>query len=275
MKNQNKFNCFQEIIFEKSKDEKTGAINYKFKSAASDGSIDADGEEIQPDGVETKDFLSHGFINYNHLLKSSPKALIGEPTKAYVQDNKLMVEGILYGDSKLARDIIETDELLRKSGSTRKIGISIEGIPLKRNSINPKRIEKARLTGAAFTLTPKNRNTWVELVKGEQSEDYIDYEFEKADPNGSISPEFLLDFTDKSKGVRVTMDKTLTIKISKALTTNCPSGRAIIPESMEKKPKNLFEFNKSLVVISEGRKLGLVGDKIFEKTKNKLNNLVV
>lgn len=269
MKTQDKFNCFQEVTFEKAVDEngkETG--NYKFKSVASDSSIDADGEEIEPTGVEVDQFIDYGFINYNHLLKSNPKALIGEPVKAYVKDNKLVVEGILYGKSKLVQDIVETEELLKKSGSKRRIGVSIEGVPLKRNLVNPKRIEKAKLTGAAFTFTPKNKNTWVELIKGEQSEDYIDYEFEKANPNGSNNPEFLVDIVDKDKGVRVTMDKSLTIKIEKCLDT--VSGKAVIPESLEKKPKNLFEFDKSeqeaIITISEGYKMGMVS----EDTKNRI-----
>jgi hypothetical protein len=279
MKTQNKFNCFQPVTFEKSIDKKTGVTNYKFRSVVSDSSKDSDDEEIEPDGVDVKDFVNYGLINYNHLLKSSPKALIGEPTKAFVKNGKLVVEGILYGENKLTQDIIETVEMLEKSGSKRKIGCSIEGVPILRSIVNPKRILKAKLTGCAFTFMPKNKNTWVQLVKGEQSEDFVDYEFEKAEnPNGSTDIEYLVDITDQEKGVRVTMNKELTIKIEKCMTTDSPSGKAIKKESLEPDLKNLSfksqsdEFNAAVVTIAEGYKLGMVDENMKQKVVDIIQN---
>lgn len=282
MKTQNKFNCFIPAIFEKAVDEygkETG--NYKFKALASDETKDSQGETLVPLGFDTDEFLSSGLINWNHKAKDNPKAIIGHPTKAEVtKNNEFLVEGVLYGESKLAKDVIEVAEMLQKSsGGARHLGLSIEGIPLKRDLINPKKILKARITGLAVTHVPINKNTVFQLVKGEQQEDYIEYEFEKADENGSITPEFLVDITDKNKGVRVTMDKDLTIKIEKCMTTSSSSGKAIRKESLEKKPKNLFEFSKSeeeaVITIAEGYKIGLVSEDvkngIVERINKKLN----
>lgn len=270
MKLQDKFNCVLPIKIEKSVDKQTGVKNYKFRAIASDDSEDADQEVLNPNGFQFDSFLSHGFVNYNHNLKNSPKALVGEPSGAFVNDkNQFIVDGILYGNSKIARDIVETADMLEKAGSKRKFKLSIEGTPIQRSTINPRRIEKARITGLAITLQPKNANTLFSLVKGQQSEDFIDYEYgsiEKSDPNGG-DIEYLVDITDKDKGVRVTMDKSLTIKISKALTTDSPSGKAMRKESFEKKPKNLFEFQKAAVTISKGYELGMVPEEMMEKAR--------
>lgn len=267
----NKFNCILPVEFEKSVDKQTGKKNYRFRAIASDDSEDTDKEILNPNGFEFNDFLAHGFVNYNHGLKNSPKALVGEPSVAFVNDkNQFIVDGFLYGNSKVANDIIETAEMLEKSGSTRKFKLSIEGQPLKRSEINPRKIEKARITGLAITLQPKNVNTLFSLLKGEQSDDFVNYEYEpieKSDANGSMSPEYLVDITDKDKGVRVTMDKSLTIKIEKSMTTSSPSGKAMIKESLEKKPKNLFEFQKAVVTISKGHELGMVPDEMIEKAR--------
>lgn len=269
MKNQNKFNFFiPSVTFEKAKDEKTGVTNYLFKSIASDDSEDSSGETLVPDGFDIKPLLDYGTVNWNHKAKDNPRSIIGHPTNAEIKDNKLIVSGLIYGDSKLGRDVVETAKMLEKSsGGKRRFGISIEGVPLKRSTINPKRIEKARITGIAVTHVPVNRNTVFELIKGEQSDDFIDYEFEKSNANGSMDPEYLVDITDKDKGIRVTMDKSLTIKISKTLTTDSPSGKAMRKESLEKKPKNLFEFQKAVVTISKGYELGMVPDEMIEKAR--------
>lgn len=270
MKTQDKFNFFVPVTFEKSVDKKTGKEVMKFKGVASDDSEDLDKEILEPSGFEFNDFLDYGFVNYHHQSKNTPKAIVGEPVAAKIIDNKFVVEGMLYSDSQLAKDIYDTAEMLEKSGSKRKLGFSIEGTPILRDPVNPKRIRKARISGLAITPTPKNKNTIFSLMKGVQDEDYVDYEFEKANANGSDSPEFLLDITDKEKGVRVTMDKNLTIKIEKCMNTGSSSGKSIQKESLEKKPKNLFEFSKSeeeaLITIAEGYRIGMIS----EDTKNSI-----
>lgn len=267
-----KFNFWVPFELEKSVDEKTGKEVMKFKGVASDDSEDLDKEILEPNGFEINDFLDYGFINYNHGAKNSPRAIVGEPTSAKIINNKFIVEGMLYNDSELAKDIYEVAQMLEKSGSKRRLGFSIEGTPLMRDPVNPKRIKKARISGLAITPVPKNKNTIFSLVKGEYNEAYIDYEFEKGEnPNGG-EIEFLVDFTDINKGVRVTMDKNLTIKIEKCITTGSTSGKAMIKESLEKKPKNLFEFEKALVTISKGHELGMISNKELLRVKNFLKN---
>ena len=77
-----------------------------------------------------------------------------------------------------------------------------------------------------------------------------------------------MDITDNDKGVRVTMDRALTIKIEKSMTTGSPSGKAMMKESLEKKPKNLFEFQKAIVTIAKGHEFGMVPEEMIEKARN-------
>lgn len=278
MKKQDNFNFWVPIEFEKSVDPVTKKKKMIFSGIASDDSKDADDEILEPSGFELKNFLESSFINYNHGTKNSPKSIVGEPLEAKIVNNKFVVKGMLYDDSKLAHDIWETAEMLEKSGSKRRLGFSIEGTPLKRDLVNPKRILKARITGLAITANPKNRNTIFQLVKGEQAEDFIDYEYEfekSQDPNGG-EVEYLVDINDVEKGVRVTMDKDLTIKIEKAITTDSPSGKAMKKESLEDDLKNL-SFGGAIVTLAKAYEQGmiseeekdLVAETIIEKSKGK------
>jgi hypothetical protein len=276
----NKFNFIVPVSFEKSKDD-GGIENYKFKAIASDDSEDSQGDQLIPSGFDVKEFISSGFINWNHSAKTNPKAIIGHPTKAEVKNNQFLVEGILYGDSQLAKDVVETAIMLEKSsGGKRSLYLSIEGIPLKRNVLNSKKIEKARITGLAICPVPVNKNTLFTLIKGEQSEDFVDYEYEfekSQDANGG-EIEYLVDIIDQEKGVRVTMNKDLTIKIEKCMTADSPSGKAIKKESLEPDLKNLSfksqsdEFNKAVVTIAKGYKNGIVSEEMKNKVAEVIQN---
>lgn len=272
MKTQDKINFWIPAEFEKAVDKKTGKEQMIFSGIASDSSRDADDEILEPSGFEIKDFLSTGFFNYQHGMKNTPRAIVGEPTEAEIIDNKFVVKGILYNDSKLAQDIWDTAQMLKKNGSTRRLGFSIEGTPLKRDLINPKRILKARISSIAITPTPKNKNTIFQLIKGEQQEDFIDYEYELEkgiDANGG-EVEYLLDVTDKDKGVRVVIDKSLTIKIEKAtMTTDSPSGKAMKKESLERHLKNL-SFGGAIVTVAKAYEQGVIG----EDEKNKVVEVI-
>jgi hypothetical protein len=275
MKSLERFNAFIPMEIEKSVNNKTGADEYKFKAVASDDSKDSDGEELDADGFDFQDLLSYGVVNYNHNLKSNPKSIIGHPEKARVVNKQFIVEGVLYADAPLTKDIVDVSKLLEKHGGKRHFGVSIEGIPIQRDMVNPKRIRKARITGMAVTLAPKNKNTMFSLVKG----DYInlyeepEYEIEKSEnnPNGSIDPEFLIDLKDEERGLRVTMDKNLNIKVEKSLTTDSTSGKAMKKEHIDKDLKSQT-FHKSIVTIAKGYESGIIGEDEKNKVVKKLSS---
>lgn len=145
-----------------------------FVGIASTLEEDLDGEIVDPEGLIFDYFLDSGYINWAHLSEDNPTSIVGEPTKAYVKNGAFVIEGGLYANNPLTQKILQLDEILRKSESKRRLGLSIEGDVLKRNPLNNKRVEKAMVTGCAITPTPKNRATSIQfkLQKGE-SEDIM------------------------------------------------------------------------------------------------------
>lgn len=179
MRNKDNFNFWMPIEIEKSKNEKDEIV-MKIKGIASTPEEDSEGEILEPIGFDLDRFLKIGFINWNHQAKNDASKIIGEPTVARInKKGELYVEGTLYNNHPLARSVWELGEVLEQNGSKRKLGFSIEGRALERDSINPKRIVKALVTGLAITPTPVNASSYLDIVKGTQKEDYVDYEFEE------------------------------------------------------------------------------------------------
>lgn len=159
---------------------------------------DLDGEWLDVNGFDYKPFLQKGFFNLEHKGREDYANIIGEPTSAEVRDGKFYVAGKLYKENPKAVSVWQLGQILKKAGSTRKIGFSIEGKAKERDPYDPKKVTKATVTGVALTVSPKNDGTEC-LFKGE-----VDYEKQP----GS---ELLIDITD-DKGVRWTVDSSLNIE---------------------------------------------------------------
>jgi hypothetical protein len=235
-----KFNFFVPVEFEKGTEEMPDGTSKKvlrIKGIASDDSEDFDGEVLDPAGFDLDYFNRYGLINWNHTAKNSPKGIIGEPTLARIEGNKMYVEGVLYSELPLAQDVYDLAELLQKSGSKRKLGFSIEGKAVSKDPMNKKRITRAKITGLAITATPVNSNTLVEVMKGICTEPWCEYQYEEEsslekglDANGGAV--YIIDI--ERDGKHITVDKEFNIKIcdlDKSLTTD--SGRALIKEDVE------------------------------------------
>lgn len=234
----------------------------------SDSSTDSDEEILEPDGYILDRFLKYGIVNWEHLAKKDPTAIIGEPIEAKVKNNEFYIKAKLYKDVPLARKVWDTMINLNKSESTRKIGWSIEGKSLMKDPINPKRIIKALITGISLTMMPKNTNTWADIVKGKQEKDFEDYKYDDDANGGKI---YLLDVTTP-KGIRITVDKDFNIKMDKAMTTD--SARALIPESLDGKLVDLKgkTFRKNIQVLANYHKSIGFDNNTLKKIKKKINN---
>lgn len=175
----NTFNFFVPFDkIEKSKDE-NGVEVMKIKGVASTTALDSDSEILEPSGFQLDKFLKSGFINYNHKSGTDPAALIGEPTRAFIKDNELHIEGILYADNPIAKSVFSMAQILEKNSKTRRLGYSIEGKVLEKSATNSKHITKASITGLAVTPTPKNPKTLLQLMKGE-ADLYTDFEYDNS-----------------------------------------------------------------------------------------------
>jgi hypothetical protein len=216
--------------------------NMVLEGVASDDSEDIEEEILEPAGYVTNHFLNGGYINYEHLAKRSPKFIIGEPTFAEVKGNKFFIKAKLWPNSEVARDAWDKIIEMKESGSKRRPGWSIEGKALVRDPMNPKRIKKALITNCALTFAPVNGNTYADIVKGVQKEDYVDPIYDV----DTEEKEFIFEFEQKGKKYRVGKDFKVYEVIKKSM--DIAATKPLIPESLDKKVKNiaLSEIKKSL-----------------------------
>lgn len=228
--NTEKFSIFIPIELEKANEGEDRYGNMKFKGIASSPNFGKDKENqvLDPSGFDLNQFLSEGLINYHHKWKEKPTAIIGEPTMAKITaNNEMYVEGRLYPSSQLARDVYDLAEIMEKDSSNRRMGFSIEGIPLRKDPKDKNRIIKAKITHLAITPAPICSGTRMEIVKG--GIDDIDFDLQE----GS---EYIIDVTGED-GIRYRVDKNLVIIkgediIDKAMIAGNITGRDTTDQSL-------------------------------------------
>jgi len=267
--NGEKFNFFVPIDEESLQKAAEAPIENRYDNMilsglASDDSEDTDKEVLEPDGFITDYFLQSGTVNYEHLAKKSPKYIIGEPIDAKVTDNKFYVKAKLWKHSQIARDLWDKVLEMKESGSKRKLGWSIEGKSLLKNPLNVKNIKRALITNIALTFNPVNSNSWADIVKGNQKEDYIELDYEPAEEEMP----FLFEFERNGKIYRLSSDyKIYQAPIVKSM--DVAAVKPLTPESLDKKPKNLCfsEIKKSMDTVLRFKELGLADEKMLKKMK--------
>lgn len=227
---------------------------------------DKDGQTLLPSGFNYQPFLSKGFFNAEHAYNKTkdPSMIIGEPTNAYVKDNEFHVEGELFRDNPRAVGFYKLGQILKKSGSTRRIGYSLEGVPTSFDPKDSSIITGAVVTGMALTISPKCDGTQM-LIKGGE----VEYENQE----GS---EYLIDITDE-KGERIRVDKSLNIikgEISKSMeagdttgieTEDQPSNGAALKEESVQGAKKKIDWGKRLKAMKKRK-----GESIEDLTKAEL-----
>lgn len=278
----NKFNFFvplDEDFIEKAS-KKKGEDRYKemfLSGVASDSSVDAENETLEPKGYNLERFKKYGTINYDHKSRTNPKFIIGEPIESKVVNNKFIIKAKLYSHSPLARDVFDTILMLKASGSTRKLGWSVEGVATERDLQNPKRVTKALITGCAITPSPVNANSYADIVKGIQKNNFQDYQYEvdelsksnEAANRGQIT--YLVDITNHETGIRYTIDKNLHLKVEKAMSTE--TAKPLIREDLERKLKVLpfGDVKAALVNVSKANRDGKIKKSLFDEIKRNID----
>lgn len=189
-----KFNLPIDIV--KSSDPEKGD-EWRIGGYASTSDEDRQGDEIVQKGLDYSDFVNHGWFNYDH----DNSKILGYPdkSKCRVDSKGFYVEGTLLKDVSIAKSMWETALALKKSGSDRKLGFSVEGKILKRNDLG--QVVKAKIYNVAITANPVNTScNWEALVKSfttnpcdlEKSEDTGVLQAGHNDSNGScLVPESL------------------------------------------------------------------------------------
>lgn len=147
---------------------KDGKKTMKVGGIASTNKKDLDGESLDPNGFDLSYFKDKGIVNWNH--NKSPDAIIGEPTTVELRPEGLYVEADLYADNPLAKSVYSLAETLQKSSRTRRLGFSIEGKATERDENDKTKVSKALITNIALTISPKNPDSIVDIVKGNFNE---------------------------------------------------------------------------------------------------------
>lgn len=134
----------------------------KIAGYASTSDKDRQDDEIIQKGLDISDFVEYGWLNYDH----NNSIILGYPDKkeTRIDNGGFFVSGYLLPDIPLAKSLWETALALKKSNAPRKLGFSIEGKALQRNSAG--KITKAKVYNVAVTPNPVNTScTWDALVK--------------------------------------------------------------------------------------------------------------
>lgn len=257
-----KFNFFLPIELEKA--GKDGE-EMKIRGIASTADEDVQGETLLPSGFDLKRFLTQGFLNWNHTAKSDPSSIVGEPVKAEItKDNKLYIEGVLYKDHPLAKKVWDLAKTLEKSKSNRRLGFSIEGVATERDFMNPKIVRKAEITGCAITPTPVNKNTVMEIMKGQVDSLFVDYSYdtvEKAEVGDIIL-----------KGIDVESGEIYEVNRNFDITKKALDSTAVAPITYEDL-EGVEKIYKSIQVLSQAMKAGQLNEEQMSKFKKALEKI--
>lgn len=177
------------------------------KGKASTPHQDKQGEWIDPMGCDIDDFKR---ISDDHIKGNS--GTIGEIIKAHKDHEAVWIdEAELYPSLPQVQHIVKlADELKKRPNSKMQLSFSIEGSATERDSINPKRILKAKLTGAAVTLQPINQNATAELFA--KSLNYDDSDFDALEKSDSVEQKrYLYEWKD-ADGVEYKLTKSFEIE---------------------------------------------------------------
>lgn len=132
------------------------------RGVVSTDDTDFEGERVEQSGLDWSYFLKNGWFNHEH--RPGPEAILGHPLKIEQGEHSTTVEGVLYLEKPLAKEIHTTAVAMRKAGGERSLGFSIEGQVTARNNEDTKVILGARVINCAITAHPMNPNTNLEVI---------------------------------------------------------------------------------------------------------------
>lgn len=133
------------------------------RGIASSEAIDSDGEIIVQKGIDWSWFMKHGFISLEHPL--GVDNIIGAPVKvepAVIKgEEATAITARIFLDDPVGRKVFSKAKMLKKCGSDRRLGFSIEGRSISREG---NRILKSKVTSVAVSPVPKNPHTFFEPI---------------------------------------------------------------------------------------------------------------
>lgn len=136
---------------------------YRIRGLASTQKLDKEGEIIIQSGVDlTPIDEGCGVLNWDH--EDGPENTVGLLDGYTKVKDAFYIEGRLFKKHDKARAVKQIIDSLGERDKGR-MGLSVQGKIVKRNSANPKIIERCVIDKVALTLNPVNTDTYVDLVK--------------------------------------------------------------------------------------------------------------
>lgn len=174
---------------------------------------DLQDEVVHQAGLDLAELGNFGWINDNHSKK--PGHEFGQVTRTFPlqvegSDGKMLpatgIEGYLF-DTPDNRRLHANAVALRKVGSPRGYGFSIEGQVLARDPLDRRTIRKARITQVALTRTPVNTHTALEAMAKSldafDTTDSTDGAEHTGTTTGTIAPTVPQDLAGRSKHMKM------------------------------------------------------------------------
>lgn len=230
--------------------------------------LDLDKQVLKPSGFILDYFLKNGFLNWNHQGGVSPDAIIGEPTDAYVKDEKFYLKGKLYSWSNLAKSVYKIAKNLEQDETTdRTLGFSIEGLTL--NTQNDL-VSQLLVTGCACCFVPKNDDTYLKICKGVTIE-----EVRELRKSYIFSPVY----SEVVEGNKIDYILNLNVGEQQILVDNDCNFH--IRENPLLKASSLQDIQKAICVLAQGYKEGFIKEdkkeeliKIIKSKTNQFKTII-
>ena len=139
---------------------------------ASTPTLDLQNERVVQNGIDFNYFLKHGYFNWDHKPGADNK--IGEPQECRITPKGLYVKGLIYKGKKIADAVWEhITALADNPNSNLKVGFSLQGKTVRRNGNS---ILKCWIQDIAITTAPINYNTYLDIVKSLDGEEWCNSE---------------------------------------------------------------------------------------------------
>lgn len=157
--------------------EKAADGSYRVKGLASTEKTDLQGERIIQKGIDlTPIDKKKGILNWDH--QKGPENTIGILDGYQRTEKGLYIEGRLFKNHTKAQAVREIMESLGENDRGR-IGLSVEGQILERDSVNPLIIKKCRINAVAVTMNPVNTDTFADFVKSMSASESMEFNAEE------------------------------------------------------------------------------------------------
>lgn len=206
---------------------------WRVAGLASTSSVDRQGEVILPEGIDATPIeKGKGFFNFDH--DNSPENTIGTLDGYKKTSSGMYVEGRLFKNHSRAKAVYEIMSSLSK-GDKGRVGMSVEGKVLERDSKNPSIIKRCLIKNVALTLNPVNQDTYADIIKSFSNG--VDFECtgETAKEVAEVKSE---EPTFSASQVLSIVEKALSIGAGNSIVpANRTGGDALSQESLDSKKK--------------------------------------